>query len=321
MKSKKLLFAVALTTMLVASSCEKPQETKAYGQYAYEQLNVLQDAYALRQAGTNTEKMAAEYVYGEYKDFGYTPEYQTFEYTRSSQTYTSQNVVAKLNNNVEGDKTLVIGAHYDSVSAGHGVDDNGSGTVALLEAAKQVAGRNDLPYDVVFVAFGAEEVGLKGSSAYVNSLTEAELGNIEVMVNLDTIAAGDYTYVYGGADEKSQSILKNLLTWSDEKELGLRTQQGLNEEYPAGTTGDWSDHAPFKNKGVPVLYCEATNWEIGPMDGSTQVKSDLVEEGYEIMHTSFDNLDFIEEKFPGRVEAHLSAYVEALVHIMETASL
>jgi hypothetical protein len=90
---------------------------------------------------------------------------------------------------------------------------------------------------------------------------------------------------------------------------------GLNPEYPAGTTGDFSDNAPFRQAGVPYAYFEATNWELGAKDGYTQVDPKFGKNG-EIWHTQDDTLDYIEKTFPGRMDAHLKLFSTLLMDIL-----
>ena len=54
-------------------------------------------------------------------------------------------------------------------------------------------------YTIKYVFFGAEETGMHGSREYVNSLTEKEKDNIVLMINIDSILAGDNLYLYGGS--------------------------------------------------------------------------------------------------------------------------
>ena len=89
-----------------------------------------------------------------------------------SETRTTRNIITETASGRK-DRVVVVGAHLDSVSAGPGINDNGSGSSALLEVAEQMAKvrpRNK----VRFAWWGAEEAGLIGSTAYVNSLSEAE---------------------------------------------------------------------------------------------------------------------------------------------------
>ena len=85
----------------------------------------------------------------------------------------SRNVVAELNNDIEDDETLIIGAHYDTTPNSSGANDNGSGVAAALVVAEELSD-DELPFDLRFVLFGAEEIGLNGSFAYVGGLGEGE---------------------------------------------------------------------------------------------------------------------------------------------------
>ena len=85
----------------------------------------------------------------------------------------TSNVIA---NTPGGDatKTIVVGAHLDSVDGGAGINDNGSGTATILEIAEEMAEAGVKPRQKVRFAFwGAEESGLLGSEHYVDSLSDA----------------------------------------------------------------------------------------------------------------------------------------------------
>lgn len=150
----------------------------------------------------------------------------------------SRNVIAELRGT--GDDLVVVGAHYDTVpQAGVGANDNASGTAVLLSLAKVLAGQS-LPFTVRFVSFGAEEVGLYGSSHYAASLSEEEIGRLKAMLNLDVVGSGDYTAVSG-----HQELSDLALTLA--AELNLQAQHSA---LPPGAT---SDHEPFELAGAPVL--------------------------------------------------------------------
>ena len=76
-----------------------------------------------------------------------------------------------------------MGGHYDSVPAGPGANDNASGTATALEIASVLAADGELD-DVCFVLFGAEEVGLIGSGAFVRSLSPDERSDVQGMPQL-----------------------------------------------------------------------------------------------------------------------------------------
>ncbi|WP_245584153.1 M28 family peptidase [Saccharospirillum impatiens] len=93
---------------------------------------------------------------------------------------------------------LMLGAHLDSVAEGPGINDNASGSAALLEMAnlmQKARTRNK----VRFAWWGAEEAGLVGSTRYVQNLDETELGRIKAYLNFDMIASPNFIYgIYDG---------------------------------------------------------------------------------------------------------------------------
>lgn len=277
------------------------------GDLALEHVRELSDVIGARVVGTPQEIAARDYVFAQLESFGYSPELQKFEHTRRGVTYTSYNVIAVKPG--RSDKQVIIGAHYDSVAASKGADDNASGTAVLLETAERLA-QVDTTYTLVFIGFGAEEVGLKGSNYYVEQLSDAQKQNILAMVNIDTILAGDFMYVYSGLGGQGW-VRDQAFEIAKLQGLDITTNPGLNPDYPEGETGDWSDHAPFHKEGIPVLYLESTNWFIGSMDGYDQTEA-----FGPIMHSKRDNLDWIMENLPGRAEERLSTFSTLLFHLL-----
>ena len=150
----------------------------------------------------------------------------------------SRNVIAELKG--AGDDVVVVGAHYDVASdGGIGANDNGSGTAVILSVAEALSGES-LPFTIRFVSFGAEEVGLLGSYHYFSSLSDAEVGRIKAMLNVDVPGSGEYTAM-SGRQELTEAAARLAA------ELGVAAKA---EPIPAGAT---SDHEPFELAGVPVL--------------------------------------------------------------------
>ncbi|MGL4913724.1 MAG: M20/M25/M40 family metallo-hydrolase [Romboutsia sp.] len=163
----------------------------------------------------------------------------------------SYNVVGEIaaNKGVKNPQTIVIGAHFDSVSC-PGANDNASGTATILEVAKLLSQpqiKSKLQYNVRFVAFGAEEIGLIGSKEYVDQLVKSgEAENIAGMINLDMVGTGDKLVTYNlndSADHKMTDIAETSI-----KELGY-TYGG---HYNSGS----SDHAPFEASGIPAVFIQ-----------------------------------------------------------------
>ena len=135
-----------------------------------------------------------------------------------------------------GERVVMAGGHLDSVPAGPGINDNGSGAAALLELADALGGR--APGARIRLAFwGAEELGLIGSRRYVRGLAPDERERIAAYLNLDMVGSPRPAHgVYSDADPEIERMLRRL--------VGPRAE----EENAGGN----SDHAPFERAGVPV---------------------------------------------------------------------
>ncbi len=96
----------------------------------------------------------------------------------------------------------MAGAHLDSVQAGPGINDNGSGSAALLEIAQNLA--NHQPQNTLrFAWWAAEELGLIGSTDYVDGLSQAELDRIALYLNFDMVGSPNYIFMVYDADQSS----------------------------------------------------------------------------------------------------------------------
>jgi Zn-dependent M28 family amino/carboxypeptidase len=111
----------------------------------------------------------------------------------------TQNLIAETPTGRD-DRVVMAGAHLDSVPAGPGINDNGSGSATLLEIALQMAAADIEPRNAVrFAWWGAEEAGLVGSQFYVDSLTKSEAKDVELYLNFDMIGSPNYArFVYDG---------------------------------------------------------------------------------------------------------------------------
>jgi Zn-dependent M28 family amino/carboxypeptidase len=111
-------------------------------------------------------------------------------------TLTARNVIAQTKTG-SPQNVVMVGAHLDSVPAGPGINDNGSGVAAVLETAVQMAASPPIQNAVRFAFWGAEELGLVGSQKYVSSLDENALKDIALYLNFDMLASpnpGYFTY-------------------------------------------------------------------------------------------------------------------------------
>lgn len=118
-----------------------------------------------------------------------------------NETRTDVNVIAELPGR-NTDNVVMAGAHLDSVTAGPGINDDGSGSAALLETALQMS--KVKPENTVrFAWWGAEEEGLIGSTAYVEGLSQAERDRIALYMNYDMVGSPNYIFMVYDADEST----------------------------------------------------------------------------------------------------------------------
>jgi Iap family predicted aminopeptidase len=150
-----------------------------------------------------------------------------------------RNVLADLPG--ESEETVVVSAHYDSVWRGPGVIDNASGVEALRRIAERLVGRTH-PRSLLFVAFGAEEIGLVGSTWFVNDAKfRGELDRIVGVVNLDCVAHGTKFELMVGPDELRGRAVE------------AAARLGLSERYDLEVMGPLTgtDHFPFTQEQIP----------------------------------------------------------------------
>jgi len=150
-------------------------------------------------------------------------------------------------------KVVVAGAHLDSVAAGPGVNDDGSGTSAQLEMAKQIARKGLVPRQKIrFAWWGGEEEGLIGSNYYAEHLTQDEADKIMVMIDTDMISSPNFArLVYDG--DGSEPGDPTGPPGSGEVErvfVDFWHSQGLSsEQIPFDGR---SDYVGFTNRGIPA---------------------------------------------------------------------
>ncbi len=189
--------------------------------------------------------LARENIAATFASFGLPVERDEFLY--SNQTY--QNIVATKIGRLYPDQVFVIGAHYDSVG-NPGADDDGSGVASLLELARIFA-EYDTAYTIKFCAWDAEEVGLRGSTAYV---VERRDQLVRGMIQIDMIAHN--------AGLNRQDIYAGTLA------IGLR--DGLMAAFPLYGNGQgvqsnpyagFSDHAPFDTARYSAVCFVEDNYQ------------------------------------------------------------
>ncbi len=178
---------------------------------------------------------------------GFTTTQQSFTYNGA----TGYNLIADWPGGDTGN-TLMIGAHLDSVTAGPGINDNGSGSAANLEVALQVARSGFQPTrHLRFGWWGAEELGLRGSTAYVNSLTSAQKAAIGDYLNFDMVGSPNPGYFLYDGDNSDNTGSGPGPAGSAEIEQTLADYFTSIGVPTRGTDFDGrSDYGPFISAGI-----------------------------------------------------------------------
>lgn len=271
-----------------------------------------------RMSGKKGNKLAAEFIRKKFESYGISTEYDKFNIKRvnpgpkneTGDDFT-QNIYAWIEgtDSVLKNQVVVVGAHMDHIGYGatysrsgggkihNGADDNASGSVALLEIAEAFSAmKGQNKRTIVFMAFSAEEMGLKGSIHYVNNPKfpkgDPDIKKHVFMLNMDMIG-------YLG---KSRAAVFD--DGSSSPDVGLIIKQ-LSEKYSfaknitlRGTSG--SDHAPFYNKRVPVAFLHTGLHEYyhTPRDTSEKINYDGLEKitkyGFDLLWTICNTTEKVE---------------------------
>ncbi|MCY4009293.1 MAG: M20/M25/M40 family metallo-hydrolase [Anaerolineaceae bacterium] len=192
---------------------------------------------------------------------------QEFEANFNGVSALAHNVIATIPGREPAAGTVVVGAHYDSISLAindedspaPGANDNASGVAALLEIARILAPLQPRA-TVMLVAFGAEEVGRLGSLAFVNEIIRGREIDVIAMINLDII--GSSTAANGAINdselrifshEDDQSVARQLARAVDMIGFHLTPTMDLQVQNAADRTGRFSDHLSFTEAGYPAV--------------------------------------------------------------------
>jgi hypothetical protein len=254
------IFLLGLALPLQAQTMQKNLKKHVYYLAADQMLG--------RETGREGSEKAADYIEKHFKKFGLEPKgdngyRQPFEASIrrvkvADSIRISENIIGFLDNNAP--YTIVVGAHYDHLGKGtiggsrdslgigqihNGADDNASGVAGLLELARHFSTNKEKEaFNLLFIGFGAEELGLIGSRYFTEHPT-IPLSNIHWMLNMDMIGRyqepnGGLAIIGHGTSPAFPLIFEGL-----ESPIRFYTSQD-------GSGG--SDQTSFYKKDIPVLF-------------------------------------------------------------------
>ncbi|MGR3808931.1 M20/M25/M40 family metallo-hydrolase [Jiulongibacter sp. NS-SX5] len=260
---KKLIL---LSSLLINCFTSTAQEVETLKDHVY---FLADDAMKGRGTGSKEVKKAAKYIKKHFKMFGLLPKgergyEQDFEaivrkVIVKDSIRSAKNIIGFLDNDAE--RTIVIGAHYDHIGEGkqgssrdstsygvihNGADDNASGVAGLLELARYFTQNNEEePFNFLFIAFGAEELGLLGSKYFVANPT-IPLSNIHFMLNMDMIGRLN--------KERGVSVI-GYGTSPEFEPIFNQIDKSQHVKFYTGYEGrGGSDQTSFYIKDIPVLF-------------------------------------------------------------------
>jgi len=320
-----------------------------HGQIATGHIEWINDNFYNRKSFSYQELFTAQWIVEELLSMGYTwddIEIQEFSWAASRETYPmgpmellpgigimdiffpisgmpfvhldlrvsqrSQNVVLTVPG--QSDTFIVVGAHYDSVMF-PGASDNASGMALLLESAQRMRYLDNY-YTIVYVFFGAEEVGILGAFYYVNAWSQEEHDNLLFMINADVLLEGPYLFYMGGYYDgynENMPAANHITEAWDEIAQRVNAAHDINLiAFPQGAFGP-SDQLAFIYHDHTAMFLAGMNKIPGWYD---MYIWDAILQMATILHSSQDDFHYISQAWPGKIEANMrgfSIFLEALL--------
>lgn len=257
------------------------------------------DEFQGRDTGEPGQKMAAEYLKKEYKKLNVSSPLggdNYFQHIPSSyyndKYNASENVVAFIEGSEFPEEIVVISAHYDHVGMSdgqiyNGADDDGSGTVSMLEMAEAFKQAVEDGYSprrsILFLHVTGEEKGLLGSKYYTenpifpleNTVTNL---NTDMIGRIDPAHEGKEDYIYLIGSDKLSTELHNISEEMNSKYVNLDLDYTYNDENDPNRFYYRSDHYNFAKHNIPVIfYFNGTHADYHqPTDTPDKIEYDLL---------------------------------------------
>lgn len=221
------------------------------------------DDFQGRRTGSEGGAMAADYVRNQMILIGLKAACNedltwpfTFESGRDQQMVTGSNVIGLIAGSAESTKVIVVSAHFDHLGVRgeeifNGADDNASGTAAMLEISRYFS-QNPPRHSIIFVGFDAEEMGLRGARAFVESSCFAEF-DVSLNINMDMISRSDRSELYVSGPLHYPALRTVIEGISRPEDFSLL----FGHDEPGSSRDDWtlaSDHGPFHQAGISFVY-------------------------------------------------------------------
>jgi hypothetical protein len=293
-------FKTIFTVLFVLSAICSVNGQTTLSERLEQHVNTLaSDSLQGRRAGSKHARMAADYIIEQLREIRIDDDrdsviLQTFSI--KNETYQNIIFVIRGNDSVLKNEFIVVGAHYDHLGVNNGeihngADDNASGVAVLIELARKLLHEQaNLKRTVVLVAFDAEEIGLHGSTFFIEQFarySDKPIDDIKLMMSIDMVgwygASGEVQYIGSGTLKGGKKLI--LSPEFIPKELNVRPITFETSSF-RGT-----DTQPFARKGIPTFAV------------TTGLKSPYHKPGDEAHLIDFDGMVLITEHLKNLVIA------------------
>lgn len=284
---KKVTIIVCITFLISAcSTSQNKKKNSSPDDYAKtitadelkeDLFTYASDEFEGRKTGEPGQKKAAEFIKNKYKSLGIPSPITDGDYFQDipasffrSGIKDSENVLAYIKGTEKPDEIIIISAHLDHLGISskgdifNGADDDGSGTIAILEIAEAFKMASDKGHgpkrSILFLHVTGEEIGLFGSRYYTDVDPVFPLANTVANLNIDMIGRVDkkhennrnYLYLIG-ADKLSQE-LHDISESINKKYFNMEFDYTYNDENDPNRFYYRSDHYNFAKNNIPVIF-------------------------------------------------------------------
>lgn len=287
---KKLTILLCATLSIVACSSSQNKKTSKNAGVAIDYAKTItanelkealyiyaSDEYEGRKTGEPGQKKAVDFIKSHYMSTGipspitegdYFQEIPASYFTNNIKD--SENVLAYIKGTEKPDEVIIISAHLDHIGisgndeVNNGADDDGSGTVAILEIAEAFKAASDKGHgpkrSILFLHVTAEEIGLFGSRYYADVDPVFPLANTVANLNIDMIGRvdpkheekGNYLYLIGS--DKLSKELHNISEAVNKKYFNIEFDYTYNDDNDPNRFYYRSDHYNFAKHNIPVIF-------------------------------------------------------------------
>jgi Zn-dependent M28 family amino/carboxypeptidase len=220
------------------------------------------DSMEGRLVGTPGNARARAFIERSFRERGLQPAgsnsyLHPFNIQRNDATIEGVNIIGQVTGTAQPSQYIVVTAHYDHVGVRdgeiyNGADDNASGTAALLALAEYFT-RNRPRHTLIFAALDAEEGGLRGARAFVES-PPVPLQSIVLNINMDMVGRNDAGELYVAGTAHYPQLLPFVEEVAQSAEVTLIPGHDRPGARPSDDWTTASDHAAFHRAGIPFLY-------------------------------------------------------------------